>query len=137
MATVPNRSIARAAVVLGLVPMLGCWCALAAAQQTLPEEAPSSKPPAIRPSEAPAETAEKNLVGLDVFSSDGTRVGEVRAVSTSAGGDVVALHVRTGGFLGFGGRTVVIPHGHFTRTGRSVRLSLDSAQLGALPEVKE
>jgi hypothetical protein len=80
---------------------------------------------------------EKDLVGLDVFSSDGTRVGDVRAVSTGPSGDIVALYVRTGGFLGFGARTVAIPQGRFTRTGRSVRLDLDSGQVSELPEVKD
>jgi hypothetical protein len=77
------------------------------------------------------------MVGLDVFSSDGTRVGDVRAVSTGPSGDVVALHIRTGGFLGFGGRVVAIPQGRFTRAGRSIRLDLDSGQVSALPDLKD
>lgn len=134
MASLPVTSTA--AIVLGAILVIG---GPAAAQRapSPPAEAPTGKPPAVKPSESPAETADKDLVGLDVFSSDGTRVGEVRAAKTSPGGDIVQLHVRTGGFLGFGGRTVAIPQGRFTRTGRTVRLNLDSDQVNGLPEVKE
>jgi sporulation protein YlmC with PRC-barrel domain len=150
MARLPIRSILCATAILGgiLAPVLGStlglW-SLAGAQQAPPaaapptprNEPPSSKPPAVKPSEAPAAAGEKDLVGLDVFSSDGTRVGDVRAVSTGPSGDIVALLVRTGGFLGFGSRIVAIPHGRFSRAGRSVRLDLDSGQVSELPEVKE
>lgn len=142
MARLPIRSTLCATAFLGTA--LG-QCDLAAAQQAPPAEAPpapraeppSTKPLAVKPSEAPAATPEGDLVGLDVFSSDGTRVGDVRAVSTGPSGDVVALHIRTGGFLGFGARIVAVPQGRFTRAGRSVRLDLDSGQVSGLPEVKE
>ena len=100
---------------------------------------PASKTPAVKPSEppvAPGAPVAQDLVGLNVFSSDGTRVGEVRAVNTGANGDIVALHIRTGGFLGFGGRIVAIPQGKFIRSGQSVRLDLDSEEVTGLPEVK-
>jgi sporulation protein YlmC with PRC-barrel domain len=99
---------------------------------------PSPKAPAVRPStEAPAAPTAQDLVGLNVFSSDGTRIGEVRAVNTGSSGDIVALHIRTGGFLGFGGRIVAIPQGKFMRSGQSIRLDLDSDEVSGLPEVKD
>jgi hypothetical protein len=58
-------------------------------------------------------------------------------VSTGPGGDIVSLHVRTGGFLGFGGRIVAIPGGKFIRSGHSIRLDLDSDEVTGLPEVKD
>ncbi|HEY1246592.1 MAG TPA: PRC-barrel domain-containing protein, partial [Hyphomicrobiaceae bacterium] len=89
-----------------------------------PQAAPEPpKAPAVRPSEAPAA---QSLVGLNVFSADGTRVGEVRSVATGPKGEIVALHIRTGGFLGFGGRIVAIPEGKFIRSGQSIRLDLDA-----------
>jgi sporulation protein YlmC with PRC-barrel domain len=97
---------------------------------------PAPKAPAVKPSEAPATPTAQDLVGLNVFSSDGTRVGEVRAVNTASSGDIVALHIRTGGFLGFGGRIVAIPQGKFMRSGQSIRLDLDSDEVTGLPEVK-
>jgi sporulation protein YlmC with PRC-barrel domain len=99
--------------------------------QAAPE---TPKAPAVKPSEAPAA---QSLVGLMVFSSDGTRVGEVRSVDTGQGGNIVALRVRTGGFLGFGGRIVAIPEGKFIRSGQSIRIDLDSDEVAALPEVKD
>ena len=135
--------------ILWAAALLSIWPLAAAAQQapaqpptTLPapseraQEAtpPPAKAPAVKPSEAPAA---QDLVGLNVFSSDGIRVGEVRAVNTGAGGNIIALRIRTGGFLGFGGRTVAIPEGRFFRSGQSIRLDLDSDQVGGLPEVKD
>jgi hypothetical protein len=127
----------------------------APAQQTLPAPSPAPPPvapqqsqpgpqaapqppkaPAVRPSEAPA-AAPQSLVGLNVFSADGTRVGEVRSVATSPGGEIVALHIRTGGFLGFGGRIVAIPEGKFIRSGQSIRLDLDADDVNGLPEVRD
>jgi hypothetical protein len=100
-----------------------------------PQAAPEPpKAPAVRPSEAPAA---QSLVGLNVFSADGTRVGEVRSVATGPKGEIVALHIRTGGFLGFGGRIVAIPEGKFIRSGQSVRLDLDADDVAGLPEVKD
>jgi hypothetical protein len=98
---------------------------------------PAPKPPAVKPSETPAAPTARDLVGLNVFSSDGTRVGEVRAVNTGPSGDIVALHIRTGGFLGFGGRIVAIPQGKFIRSGQSIRLDLDSDAVTGLPEVND
>jgi hypothetical protein len=95
---------------------------------------PPSKEPAVKPSEAPAGPS---LVGLNVFSADGTRVGEVRSVSTDPHGDVAALHIRTGGFLGFGGRVVAVPQGRFIRSGQSIRLDLDAEEVNGLPEVED
>jgi hypothetical protein len=142
MAKLPIRSILCATAILGTALYQSD---LAAAQQAPPAQAPpasraeppSTKPPAVKPSETPAGGEEKDLVGLAVFSSDGTRVGDVRAVNTGPDGAVVALHIRTGGFLGFGGRTVAVPQGRYTRAGRSVRLDLDSGQVKDLAEVKE
>jgi hypothetical protein len=128
--------------ILWAAALLSIWPLAATAQQAPPapseraQEAtpPPAKAPAVKPSEAPAA---QDLVGLNVFSSDGIRVGEVRAVNTGPSGNIVALRIRTGGFLGFGGRTVAIPEGRFFRSGQSIRLDFDSDQVGGLPEVKD
>jgi hypothetical protein len=77
------------------------------------------------------------MLGLSVFSSDGSKVGDVRAVKLGPDGNVAALHVRTGGFLGFGGRTVAIPEGKFARSGPNLRLTFTAEEVNDLPEVKE
>jgi hypothetical protein len=45
-------------------------------------------------------------MGLTAVSSDGSNIGDVRAVKTAPDGKVTALHIHSGGFLGFGGRIV-------------------------------
>jgi sporulation protein YlmC with PRC-barrel domain len=77
------------------------------------------------------------MLGLSVFASDGGRVGDVRAVNLRPDGRVVALHVGTGGFLGFGGRIVAIPEGKFARSGQGVRLTFTADEVRRLPEVKD
>jgi sporulation protein YlmC with PRC-barrel domain len=104
-------------------------------QQPDAQAAPQApKTPAVKPSDAPVTPS---LVGLVVFSSDGTRVGEVRSVDTGPNGTIVGLQVRTGGFLGFGGRIVAIPEGKFIRSGQSIRIDLDSDEVTGLPDVKD
>jgi hypothetical protein len=98
-----------------------------------PDVAPSPK----TPSGASATQAAQDLVGLNAFSSDGTRVGEVRSVKTGPSGEIVALRVHSGGFLGFGGRIVAIPQGKFIRSGQSIRLDFDSDEVKRLPEVRD
>jgi sporulation protein YlmC with PRC-barrel domain len=102
-----------------------------------PDVAPSQRTPVVKPSEAPATQAAQDLVGLNVFSSDGTRVGEVRSVRTGPSGDIIALRIHSGGFLGFGGRIVAIPQGKFIRSGHSIRLDFDSDEVKRLPEVSD
>ena len=125
-----------------------CLSALVAGAQQTPTPAPPEKPAA-----APEETAPEppkrraapphespaghDMVGLTVFSSDGSRVGDVRAVNVGPDGNVAALHVRTGGFLGFGARIVAIPEGRFARNGQGVRVTLTAEEVGNLPQVKD
>jgi hypothetical protein len=75
-------------------------------------------------------------LGSPVFSSDGSRIGDVTAVDTRPDGSVTALRVRSGGFLGFGARIVAIPEGEFERNGQDIRLTLTAEEVGRLPEVK-
>lgn len=126
-----------------------CLSALAAVAQQAPAPAPPEKDAsapeeghgpspqkrrAARPSETPAG---HDMVGLSVFSSDGSRVGDVRAVNEGPEGNVASLHVRTGGFLGFGARIVAIPEGKFERRGQGVRLTFTAKEVSNLPQVKE
>jgi len=101
-----------------------------------------SRPPgAVQPGTAGKSTAapqEANpLIRMAVVSSDGSKVGTVQSVSTGPGGAVKSLHVRTGGFLGFGARLVAIPEGRFTRSGDKIQLGMTADEVSKLPEVKE
>jgi len=77
------------------------------------------------------------MLGLSVFSSDGSRIGDVNAVNTDPDGNVTALRVRIGGFLGFGARIVAIPEGRFERSGQEVRLTFTADEVARLPEVRD
>jgi hypothetical protein len=116
--------------------------AYAQAPAPAPSATPDPKPatPAPQPSverKAVAASPVQSLVGKDAFSSDGSRVGDVRAVKTAPDGRVTALLLRTGGFLGFGGRMVEVPEGRFKPSNQDVRLDMTAEEAGKLPEVKD
>jgi hypothetical protein len=77
------------------------------------------------------------LIGLAVFSSDGSKLGNVQSVNAEPDGKVKAIHIKTGGFLGFGGKMVAIPEGKFTRSGENIQLGMTSDEVSKLPELKE
>ena len=128
---------------------------LAAAQQAPAPEPPAEKPPMAKPEAAPqtapTPTPQKPatspsssqakpahpLLGLTVVSTDGSKVGDVRAVKITPDGKVTALHIRSGGFLGFGGKIVEIPEGRFTRKGDNIELAFTAEEVSTLPGVKD
>jgi PRC-barrel domain len=138
-----------AAAVLAAVPVL----ALAQAQlPTAPEAgAPpaATKPDAMSPAQRPttpsadpemtAKTPSTGnaLVGLAVFSSDGNKLGAVHSVASGSDGNVTAIYLKTGGFLGFGGKIVAIPLGKFTRAADIIQVSMTADEVSKLPEAKE
>jgi sporulation protein YlmC with PRC-barrel domain len=126
------RHLKRMALVLA-----GFAAAVGAVAQTTPPDPSnqSQRPAATKP--AAAVPVAQSLVGKSVFSSDGSRVGDVHAVKTAPDGRVTGLLVKTGGFLGFGGRLVEVPEGKFTASAQDVRLGLTAEEAGKLPEVKD
>jgi len=107
---------------------------------TMPSTGPAMKPssPAMpnatdKQSAAPAKNP---MIGLSVFSSDGSKLGAVQSVTAASDGKVKAIRLKTGGFLGFGGKLVEIPEGKFTKSGDNVQLGLTSDEVSKLPEVK-
>jgi hypothetical protein len=138
-----------AAIVLAGVPLL------AASAQTQTPTAPSpsaTPPPAAKPDVAPTPPAAvqqrpvdksatapiqaKSLLGLSVFSSDGSKMGAVLSVSAAPDGSAKAIHIKTGGFLGFGGKLVAIPEARFTKSGDSIQLGMTADEVSKLPEMK-
>ena len=107
-----------------------------AATQPAPTPAPAARPTAPAEKSATAPKADP-LIGLAVFSSDGNRLGTVQAVNAEPGGQVKAIHIKSGGFLGFGGKMVAIPEGKFTRAGENVQLGLTAEEVSKLPEIKK
>jgi sporulation protein YlmC with PRC-barrel domain len=114
-----------------------------AATQPAPTPPPAARPstepmsPAARPDKSATAPKANPLIGLAVFSSDGSRLGTVHAVNAEPDGKVKAIHIKTGGFLGFGGKTVAIPDGKFTRAGDNVQLGMTAEEVSKLPEIKK
>jgi sporulation protein YlmC with PRC-barrel domain len=100
---------------------------------TLPN-APNRPQAATPPAE---KTGPEALVGLAVFGSDGQKVGEVREVKAQPDGKVMEIHIKTGGFLGFGGKTVAIPAAKFNKSGQNVQLAMTAADVTKLPVVTD
>jgi sporulation protein YlmC with PRC-barrel domain len=137
-----------AVVILAGIPLLA-----ASAQTQSPAPSPTAPPTATRPdpapmppTAAPPRTTDKSvtspgkvdpLVGLAVFSSDGSKMGTVQSVSATLDGSVKAIQIKTGGFLGFGGKLVAIPEGRFTKSGDAIQLGITAEEVSKLPEVKE
>jgi hypothetical protein len=61
----------------------------------------------------------------------------VQALDTGPDGKVKAIHIKSGSFLGIGGKMVAIPEGKFIRLGDQVRLHLTAEEVSKLPDVKE
>ena len=98
---------------------------------------PTAVPPRTPDKSATAPGKANPLVGLAVFSSDGSKVGTVQRVSSAPDGSVKAIQIKTGGFLGFGAKLVAIPEGRFTKSGDNVQLGITADEVSKLPEVKE
>jgi glucose/arabinose dehydrogenase len=138
---------------LGAVALMTLFALAAAAQQApTPEPSPpAEKPPMAKPESAPTPSPQKPttpstssqvksthpLMGRTVMSSDGSNLGDVRAVRMTPDGKVMALHIKSGGFLGFGGKIVEVPEGKFTQKGDTVQLSLTAEEVSKLPAVKD
>jgi hypothetical protein len=85
---------------------------------------------------AAAPAAIGQLVGLTAKSSDGTNLGTIYGLTLEPGGNVTAIAVKVGGFLGFGGHMVVIPDGRFNRVGDTVQINMTADELHKLPKAK-
>lgn len=70
-----------------------------------------------QPSPSHAVTTQQvvqETMGAPVYASDGHAVGEVVDVSVSDDGEIDAIRFKTGAFLGFGERVLVLRNGSFT-----------------------
>jgi len=145
----PLRRFGVAAIFVA-VPVLS---ALAQTQSPAASEAgtppAATKPDAMSPAQRPTtpsavpertvKTPAKGnaLVGLTVFSSDGSKLGAVHSVASGPDGNVTAIYLKTGGFLGFGSKIVAIPLGKFTRAADTIQVGMTADEVSKLPEAKE
>jgi hypothetical protein len=147
--------LARLASVIAVIAAVPAFAVLAQTQPSQPTPpsqvsppATPQAPPAAKPSgpaqKSPAGQAEHDksakanpLLGMPVLSSDGSRLGTVQSVNAQPDGKVKAIHFKTGGFLGFGGKLVAIPEGKFAISGKNVQLALTADEVSKLPEIEE
>jgi sporulation protein YlmC with PRC-barrel domain len=144
---------------LGVATLFASVSTIALAQTTQPPTTPPEpkSPPATTPVPAPAPqtdparkpmerptapdksaaTKAHPLIGLNVLSSDGNKVGTVQKVEAEADGKVKAIHIKSGGFLGLGGKIVAIPESKFSRAGINVQLRMTADEVSKLAEVQE
>ena len=74
----------------------------------------------------------QEIIGAPVYASDGHEVGEVVDVSVSDDGEIDAVRVMTGAFLGFGERVLALSKGNFTVLRGAVVLDLPAEVLETL-----
>ena len=84
-----------------------------------------------------SQAAQNPLIGLVVFSSDGSKIGTIESVDGETDGRISAINVLTGSLLGLGTRVVAIPEGKFMRNGDSVQVSMTAEEVAKLPSVKD
>lgn len=105
-------------------------------EQDITQAPPSGVPPVSRAADKLPDKS--TLVGLDVFSQNQNRVGSVEKVVPAGDGTVAAIHIRTGGFLGFGGRLVSISPERFSMRGPTiVQLQLTADEVARLPALQD
>jgi hypothetical protein len=136
------------AMSFGMVGIAPAWA------QTTPPAAPptgSAKPaaaPAKPPATAPAKPEEEHLkdatslLGQDVHTPDGQRIGRIEDVLVDAAGHPRAVVVDFGGFMGIGSRKVAVAWDkmHFPPEGKKdqkITCDLTPDQIKAAPEYKE
>jgi sporulation protein YlmC with PRC-barrel domain len=78
------------------------------------------------------EQMAEELIGAPVYASDGHEVGQVVDVSTSGDGEVDAVRIKTGTFLGLGERVLVLPKGNFIALRGTVILDVPAEAVEAL-----
>ena len=109
---------------------------------------PATTAPAKPPASAPAKPEEEHLkdatslLGQDVHTPDGQRIGRIEDVLVDAAGHPRAVVVDFGGFMGIGSRKVAVAWDkmHFPPAGaknQKITCDLTPDQIKAAPEYKE
>ena len=74
----------------------------------------------------------QEIFGAPVYASDGHEIGEVADVSVSEDGEIDAVRVKTGAFLGFGEHVLALSRGAFTVLRGAVVLDLPAEAIETL-----
>lgn len=94
----------------------------------------NAQQPAISPAVTPASAALMEVEGAEIHGLGGERIGEIEEVLMNPDGEIVAVTVEVGGFLGIGDKEVIIDLAQFQREGGRFLISLTREQIEALPE---
>lgn len=115
----------------------------------LEQAAPADGVSADAQSEAKANPAERDdgvakqavaaedLLGRKVVAADGKPVGQVDAVKADEQGRIQELHVKTGGFFGFGAKMRILTPEVFVETPEAIQLRVASSEINTLPLVEQ
>jgi PRC-barrel domain len=88
---------------------------------------------ALAQTPAGRDPSAEDLIGVTVFSAEGTPVGAVSAVSVGADGQLSEIRLTTASPLGLGERTVAIRQESFIVLDGAVVIDLSAAEVDALP----
>lgn len=79
------------------------------------------------------------IVGRDVYNTQGEELGEVTNVLLDPTAQTPMVVIRSGGFLGLGGREVALPYDDMSIGGDQIVVNtpMTSDQLGEMPQVEE
>lgn len=83
-----------------------------------------------------SEQEGKTWIDKPVYSSDGTKIGEVVAFQRDAEKNVIGMHADIGGFWGFGQTRVNLTPAQFKLQSDRVVLGLTAAQANELPKIQ-
>jgi PRC-barrel domain len=111
-----------------------------AAAITLPAIAQDVKAPVASMNTASASLSltsqeARAWIGKPVYSSDGTKLGEIATFELAAGNKVNGMDANIGGFLGLGEHRIRLSPAHFSLKSDRVVLNLTAAQAKELPKV--
>jgi hypothetical protein len=81
----------------------------------------------------PFNLAVDRIDDMDVYGPGDEKIGEIDDVLMNAAGQPVAVSVEVGGFLGIGGREVIVMLDQLQLDGQRFVTSLTKAQIEALP----
>jgi sporulation protein YlmC with PRC-barrel domain len=81
----------------------------------------------------------KDLADMDIHASDGKKIGEVNKLLGDSSNQVKAVTIDVGGFLGIGGREVVIPIDKLQKgqDAKKLQTSMTKAEIEQLAEWKD
>jgi hypothetical protein len=84
-------------------------------------------------------TEEQAKVWIDkpVYSSDGSKIGEVAAIARGSDNTITEMHADIGGFLGIGKTRVRLTPAQFTLQDDRVMLSVTATEAKTLPTVQK